>query len=94
MAIPSQTATSVVESAFLRLKDTIAVDDAREFHSTTLEAVRKAALDIETAQRKRGSVRNMRKLEPFLKAIEIYAKPLDILCNGTPFLPWVWVSRS
>lgn len=88
----SNAATAVIESAFIRLKSSIRTADAQEFGSTTLKDVRQAALDIQTVMRQRGFVRNMAKIEPFFKAIDIYSKPLDVLCNGTPFLPWIWVS--
>jgi hypothetical protein len=90
----SSTATAVIESAFERLKSSVTLDDARSFQSTTLKDVRQAALDVQASMRQRGFVRNMAKLEPFLKTMEIYSKPLDILCNGTPFLPWAWVSAT
>ncbi|KAK2028567.1 hypothetical protein LX32DRAFT_394337 [Colletotrichum zoysiae] len=32
----------------------------------------------------------MRRLMPLLDGMEHYAKVMDILCNGTPFLSWVW----
>lgn len=89
----STAATAAIESAFTRLKSSITTEDAREFGSTTLKDVRQAALDIQAAMRQRGFVRNMAKIEPFFKAMDIYSKPLDVLCNGTPFLPWIWVSQ-
>jgi hypothetical protein len=32
----------------------------------------------------------MRRLTPLLNGLEHYAKVIDVLCNGTPFLPWIW----
>ncbi|KAJ4303250.1 hypothetical protein N0V90_002143 [Kalmusia sp. IMI 367209] len=32
----------------------------------------------------------MRRLKPLFDGMEHYAKVVDILCNGTPFLPWIW----
>ncbi|OBR07060.1 NACHT domain-containing protein [Colletotrichum higginsianum IMI 349063] len=32
----------------------------------------------------------MRRLTPLLNGIEHYSKVMEILCNGTPFLSWVW----
>lgn len=82
----------LIETAFKRFENSVTLVDARYFHSTELRHVRQAAIEIENWQRQRGSLRNMRRIEPFLKAIEKYSKPMDVLCNGTPFLPWVWVS--
>ncbi|KIW69456.1 hypothetical protein PV04_05333 [Phialophora macrospora] len=90
MSAASQSPASLIESAFSRFQASVSTDDARNFHSSTLQDVRKAALEIEREQRQRGALRNMKRIEPLLKALEIYAGPLDTLCNGTPFLSWVW----
>jgi hypothetical protein len=84
----SQLAT--FESAFLLLRDAIKPHHAVEFQSTTLKDVWEAANEIEKIQRQRRLLRNMGRLKPFLQGLEKYSKSIDTLCNGTPFLPWVW----
>ncbi|KKY13857.1 putative nacht domain protein [Diplodia seriata] len=32
----------------------------------------------------------MRRVESLLNGIEHYSKVLEVLCNGTPYLPWIW----
>ncbi|KAF2728956.1 ankyrin [Polyplosphaeria fusca] len=32
----------------------------------------------------------MARLQPFLQAMEHYAKVVEVLCNGTPYLSWIW----
>ena len=86
MAHPSR----ILEEAFLRLKDSVTPSDARDFESTTLKDVRKMAIEIEQRLAARNSLRNLRRIEPLLQKLEHYSRPLDILCNGTPFLPWIW----
>jgi hypothetical protein len=80
-----------IESAFLKLKQSVNSNDAVVFQSTTLEDVWKAAEEIERVQRQRKSLRNMKRIEPLLLALDKYSKPVDILCQGTPYLPWIWV---
>ena len=77
--------------AFDRLKSIVTKDDARSFQSTTLQDVRIAALDLENQLGERQSLRNMRRIQPFLAGLERYASAVDTLCNGTPYLPWIWV---
>ncbi|KAH7343012.1 hypothetical protein BKA65DRAFT_587311 [Rhexocercosporidium sp. MPI-PUGE-AT-0058] len=84
----SQLAT--FECAFERLKESVKPHHAIEFQSTTLKDVWDAANEIQRIQRQRSSLRNMGRLKPFLQGLEKYSKCLDTLCNGTPFLPWVW----
>ena len=56
----------------------------------TLKQVEDAALEIENQLAARQSLRNMRRLVPLFKGLEHYSRVVDILCNGTPFLPWIW----
>ncbi|KAM0810766.1 putative NACHT domain-containing protein [Seiridium cardinale] len=51
---------------------------------------KKAALDIESQLAARQSLRNMRRLMPLFQGLEHYAKVADVLCNGTPYLAWIW----
>src|SRR5277367_5090572 len=85
------TPESTIESAFLKLKQSVSNSDALVFQSTTLEDVWKAAEEIERVQRQRKSLRNLKRIEPFLLALDKYSKPVEVLCNGTPYLPWIWV---
>ncbi|KAJ8067481.1 hypothetical protein OCU04_004825 [Sclerotinia nivalis] len=79
-----------IDMAFMKLKQSVDSVDAVNFQSTTLEDVWKAALAIQQHQRENKSMRNIRRIEPFLKALEKYSQSIEILCNGTPYLPWIW----
>ena len=86
----SPVATRTISTAFDDLNQTITQQDSRGFSSTTLKQVENAALDIEDKLASRQSLRNMRRLGPLFKGLGHYSRAVDILCNGTPFLPWVW----
>ncbi|KAH6663538.1 hypothetical protein B0J14DRAFT_683261 [Halenospora varia] len=32
----------------------------------------------------------MRRLMPLFSGLEHYSKAIEVLCNGTPYLPWLW----
>lgn len=81
----------LIASAFEKLKRSISDEDAHNFASTELKDVWSAVSDIDNKQRKRLSAQNLRRIEPLLRGIEKYAKVVEVLCNGTPFLPYVWV---
>lgn len=85
-------ASNRFKTAIERLKHTLSTNDATAFAATTSEDVWKAAEDIQETQRKRRSLRNMRRVEPFLKALAGYSGVIEVACNGTPYLPWIWVS--
>ena len=78
--------------AFERLKDLMSKDDARAMASTTMEDVWIAARDIERQLELRRSLRGFRRIQPFLAGIDQYSKIVEVVCNGTPYLPYIWAS--
>ena len=85
-------ASTTIEAAFRKLEQKVSDDHARDFYNTELKYVRQAALDIEKWQRPRESLRNMARIEPLLAGLQQYAGPLETLCQGTLYLPFIWVS--
>lgn len=86
----SQLAHQTMRVAFEDLERTVTPADSRTIRSTTLELTRSTIIDIEKQLAARQALRNMRRLEPLLSGLEHYSRVVDILCNGTPFLPWIW----
>lgn len=91
--VPLQ-ARQTMKDAFEELERTITSRDANGFRSSTLESVRQEALDIEKMLGSRGRLRNMRRLMPLFTALEHYSQVWGTLCNGTPYLPWIWAPIS
>lgn len=83
--------TNLIADAFEKLNRSISAEDAHMFASTDLKDVWNAVQDIQNLQRKRQSVQNLRRIEPLLRGLEKYSKVIDVLCNGTPFMPYAWV---
>jgi hypothetical protein len=73
---------------FIRSVDPV---EAARFETITIEDIRETALTIEASQAKRRSLRNLRRIEPLLEALGKYGKTIDVLCNQTPYLAFVWV---
>ena len=93
--VPMQTfdqASTTLEKAVSRLKSSVISQDAVLFQQTTLDDVKNAARAIETRQRERKSMHNMARLKPFFEGLEKYSRVIEVLCNGTDYLPWIWVS--
>ncbi|KAF2458815.1 hypothetical protein BDY21DRAFT_212358 [Lineolata rhizophorae] len=81
------------KDAFDKLEGTIRAkepNDCKDFKSTTLRDVHDAARKIERELGARQSLRNMRRIQPFLDGLEQYSKAIEVLCNGTDYLPWIW----
>ncbi|KAI1131060.1 hypothetical protein F5Y10DRAFT_262625 [Nemania abortiva] len=88
--VVSATARQVMQSASDDLEHSITLDDSYEFSSMTLEDVKRAALDIESRLAARQALRNMKRLMPLFEGMEHYSRVVDVLCNGTPYLAWIW----
>lgn len=82
---------SVFEDASARFKKAISPSDFSIFESTTLEDVSKTLLAIQD-QSKRKSLRNMVRIGPLIYFFEEYSRVAEVMCNGTPYLPSIWVS--
>jgi hypothetical protein len=82
---------TIIANAFEKLKCSISEEDAHKFASTELEDVWAAVREIDSQQRKRLSAQNLRRIEPLLRGIEKYRGVIEVLCNGTPYMPYVWV---
>ncbi|KAI9686269.1 MAG: hypothetical protein M1822_003925 [Bathelium mastoideum] len=86
----SAQARLTLHKAFERFSTTVTAEDHRRFSSTELKDVRDTALQIESQLAARGALGNMRRLQPLLQGFEHYSKSIEVLCNGTPYLPWIW----
>ena len=84
-------ALAQVENAFNRFRQTVSSKDANTFNRTELRDVRDAAKEVERQLAARGENRALRRIEPFLNGLGHYSEAVGVLCNGTPYLPWVWV---
>lgn len=88
---PAHTAgKQAIRRAFESLEREIHPADSRDFASTTLEDVRNAAIDIERQLAARQLLRNMRRLELLFQGLRHYSKVIEVLCNGTDYLSWIW----
>jgi len=82
---------TAIADAFEKLKRSISEEDAHRFASTELQDVWLAVREIDSRQRERRSAQNLRRIEPLLRGIGKYTKVIEVLCNGTPYMPYVWV---
>lgn len=83
-------ARRIIREAFESLEKVISPTEAKDFSITTLQNVQDAALEIERILAARKELRNMRRLSPLFEGLKCYAGTIEVLCNGTPYLPWIW----
>jgi hypothetical protein len=80
-----------IEAAFKRFEEAIYPNDAKLFRSLKLEDVWNAARAIESNQSARRSLRNTRRLQPLFEALKLLGNALEPLCQGVPYLCYIWV---
>lgn len=83
-------ALQVLQDSHKNLERKLSGLHAREFSQTALEDARQSVLETERRMGSRGCLRNMRRLEPLFEGLHHYAKVIEVLCNGVPFMPLVW----
>jgi hypothetical protein len=83
-------ALRTIDDAFQDLSQSVSPADRADWESTTLDDVRHAIHRIENLLAARQSLRNMRRLMPLFEGLGYYSKSIEVLCNGTPYLPWLW----
>ena len=86
----SARARCTFSDAFEKAVSTFEAGEAADFFTTSISDVYKESLRIEERLAAKRCMRNMRRLKPFFEGIERYSKSIEVLCNGTPFLPWIW----
>ncbi|KAK4164640.1 hypothetical protein QBC43DRAFT_45733 [Cladorrhinum sp. PSN259] len=83
-------ASRLIELSCQRFRRSIEVDDDRELQRLSLEDVRQGVFDIQRELRAKQCLRNLDRLSPYLDAADRYSKAVGHLCNGVPFLPYIW----
>ncbi|KAI0521714.1 hypothetical protein F5B22DRAFT_662043 [Xylaria bambusicola] len=81
----------VLQRACDRFRNELSSEDANLIITTRrFDEVKNAVLQVEQQLAARQELRNFDRLAPFLDTIETYSKALEVACNGTPYLPWIW----
>lgn len=87
----SSPALERMEEAYQRFKCTLTAEDCVNFHSATR---REAWEELRKLQRVHGAEvgsSTFINLQSFLSGLEGYSSVIEVLCNGTPYLSFIWV---
>lgn len=87
-------AQQLLERACQRFRDELTPKEDYEIRTTSWQDVQHAIVDIERQLAARQCLRNLDRISPYLKAVEGYGTVVEIFCNSSPFVPFVWVSNS
>jgi hypothetical protein len=83
-------AERTMRKAFENLKLVITITDITQLENLALDDVETAALKIEKQLAASQSLRNMRRLAPLFRNLKHFSAAIEVLCSGTPYLPWIW----
>ena len=85
-------ALQMIEKACDRFRGVISTEDAKLIEATSsIDDVKLAIRQVDQQLAARQRLRNMERLTPFVDAVERYSKAIDVVANGTQYLPWIWV---
>lgn len=66
-------------------------EDEAEFNMTSLGELRACIQAIQQEQEQKRRLLYMRRLDPFLQAMEQYGKVLDVFVNASEIVAYIWV---
>ncbi|KAK1728107.1 uncharacterized protein BDZ83DRAFT_149704 [Colletotrichum acutatum] len=80
-----------LQRACERFRSHLSDEETRRVENVkSVEDVREAISQMECYLASRQKLRNFERLVPFLDAADRLTKPIDVLSNGVPFLPYIW----
>lgn len=88
--LPSAEAHRVMDRALRDLHRTITTSGSRNVPETSLREVQNSCLQIEDSLAARGLLCNTRRLTRLFGGLDHYRRSIDVLCNGTEYLCWIW----
>ena len=91
MATTADVTQSHFESILEDFKSGLKKRDQENFRLTTLEDLEQTIADIQAEQHGERRLQNLNRLKPFLECLNQYGNVVDIFCNSSQFLPFVWV---
>lgn len=83
----------MLERACQRFREELTSKEDQEIQATSWQDVQNAVINIERQFAARQCLRNLDRLSPYLKAVEGYGSVVEIFCNSSTFVPYVWASN-
>lgn len=96
--IDSDESASASATAFERVLNNFKKDlrkkDRDNFQMTSLESLKQAIGEIQKKQQTERRMQNMTRLKQFIEAMDEYGKVVEVFCNSSQFVPFIWVSLN
>lgn len=75
-----------------RFRNELNAEDDNLIRTASLEDVRTAIAQTERELASRQGLRNFDRLSPYINAVERYGAVVEVFCNSSPIVPFIWVS--
>lgn len=77
-----------------RVNTTLRKDELTNIEATGLQDLLQAVNSIQKKQATDRTLMHMKRLDPFLRAIQEYGKVLEVVINASDFIPFIWVPKK
>lgn len=81
-----------LEMSCQRFRAELDDEDDQQIRATSLEEVYAAIAETERELAARRSLRNLERLSPYINAIVHYGTVIEVFCNSSAVVPYLWVS--
>lgn len=85
--------TPLFEKALEEFKKTLKKKDKENFSFSTFADLEKTIGDLQAKQHSQRRQQALIRIKPFLEAMEQYGKVVEVFCNASAFVAFIWVSR-
>jgi hypothetical protein len=87
---PSTAVTAVFNDTLAKFKKDLKRRDLTTFQVTTLDKLQQTIVDIQAKQMNTRRLQCIRRLEPFIEAMNQFGKVIEPFCNANEFVAFVW----
>jgi hypothetical protein len=91
---PADANVVAFERALENFKGTLKNKEKNNFKLTTVEDLQQAIGELQQKQLSERRLRNMNRLKRFVEAMEQYGKVVDVFCNSTELVIFIWVCAA
>jgi hypothetical protein len=88
----SSTYKQLFEQTLDEFKKDLSKKERESFKFSTLEDLKKCLASLQEKQQSQRRVQNLNRLAPFLEGMDQFGKVVEMFCNSSEFVPFVWVS--
>jgi hypothetical protein len=83
--------TGTFGRALGKFTDSLTEEEKNDFSSSTLQDLYKAISNIQDQKPPKGRMRTLRRVQPFIEAMDQYGNVIETFLDGPSFMAVIWV---